>query len=74
MPWVLESDWTKGVSERHVGLVACRLWWQQHGFETPIQARSTSDVPDAFALALVEPAFSMSNVTFCIWRLDGEKA
>jgi len=32
------------------------------------------DVPNAFASALVEPAFSMSDVTFCIWRLNGEKA
>lgn len=30
------------------------------------------DVPNAFAVALAEPAFSMSNVTFCIWRSIGE--
>lgn len=30
------------------------------------------DVPNAFAAALAEPAFSMSNVTFCIWRSIGE--
>jgi hypothetical protein len=31
------------------------------------------DVPNSFSAALVEPAFSMSDVTFCIWRLNDEK-
>ena len=31
------------------------------------------DVPNSFSAALVEPAFSMSDITFCIWRLHDEK-
>ncbi len=31
------------------------------------------DVPNCFSSALVEPAFSMSDITFCIWRLHDEK-
>jgi hypothetical protein len=31
------------------------------------------NVPNAFSAGLIEPAFSMSDVTFCIWRLYGER-
>lgn len=31
------------------------------------------DVPSVFAGALSEPAFSMSDVTFCIWQLHDDK-
>ncbi len=30
-------------------------------------------VPNAFSTALDEPAFSMSDITFCIWRLHDEQ-
>jgi hypothetical protein len=31
-------------------------------------------VPNAFAKSLREPAFSMEDTTFCVWRLTGEPA
>src|SRR6187402_2810137 len=30
-------------------------------------------VPSAFAAALKEPAFSMEDTTFCVWRLSGDE-
>jgi hypothetical protein len=31
-------------------------------------------VPKTFAKSLAEPAFSMEDTTFCIWRLNGDPA